>query len=261
MIELQRTIGNQAVLRLLRGVEPATAPPPAHPEQVSTPCACGGACPRCSAQDVAEGDGLGHQAEERTAWLGSLSAARDLRPAFQNDTENSDADIRPPDQCGCEKHEKTKETRLGRESSRFAPPQSQVTADRPREAGWWTGNWYTGSNTIICNRSGSLTIHEATSYKHGVQDCTRQHESQHMADWYARYGNDICKGRKKGDLPNFDPAGKEAYSDFLKKSECAAWKIGETCRKEKLAACPDDACKKYVQPFVTQAAQQVKKYC
>lgn len=145
------------------------------------------------------------------------------------------------------------------------------TADspaRPREAGWFTGNWYLTENTIICNGTGNFTINEATNYSHGVQECSRKHEQSHMDDWKARYGNDICKDRAKGDLPNFVPAGKESYASFLKKSECAAWKVGQTCRTEKLAACDsldtDDKkkeCKDYVQPHVDFAGRQVTKYC
>ncbi len=133
--------------------------------------------------------------------------------------------------------------------------------ERPAEAGWWSGNWYTTKNTIICDGSGSLKIHEATNYMHGVQECTRKHEGQHRKDWYARYGADICRGRANGDLPHYDPPGKGTYADFLKKSECKAWKVGQKCRKEKLKACADQACKDYVQPHVTFAGRMVRRYC
>jgi hypothetical protein len=132
---------------------------------------------------------------------------------------------------------------------------------RPLEDGWWTGSWYTGTNTIICDGGGGIGINEATSYNYGVQDCTVKHETVHKNDWIARYGADVCKGRKKGDLPHYDPPGKEAYSAFIKASECRAWKVGETCRKEKLAACKDDACKSDVQGHVDWAAKMVTKYC
>ena len=82
-----------------------------------------------------------------------------------------------------------------------------------------------------------------------------------MNDWLSRYGNDICKKRAKGDLPYYDPPGKDAYATFLKKSECSAWNVGEACRKGKLAACKTDGCKKYVQGHVDFASKMVKKYC
>jgi hypothetical protein len=148
----------------------------------------------------------------------------------------------------------------------FARAMTRMTAmpaegERPREDGWWTGSWYTSSNTIICDGSGSLTVHESTNYPYGVQECTVKHENVHKQDWYDRYGKDVCKGRKMGDLPHFDPPGKQAYSAFLKASECKAWKVGEACRKEKLKACKDDTCKTEVQDHVDWAAKQVKKYC
>lgn len=135
----------------------------------------------------------------------------------------------------------------------------------PSEAGWFTGTWYQSKNTIICNGSGNLIVHENTNYKFGVQDCTRKHEQRHVLDWKNRYGSSVCKGRKKGDLPYFTPQGKPSYTDFLKKSECEAWKIGLKCRKDKLKSCCSDknpsACKKYVEPYVKQAEAMVKKYC
>jgi hypothetical protein len=179
--------------------------------------------------------------------------------------ENTDA------ACACGKspspasHEHPSPPTRAREAGWFTADSS---ATRPREAGWFTGNWYLTSNTIICDGGGDFTINEATNYEHGVQECSRKHEQSHMGDWRARYGNEICKGRAKGDLPNFVPAGKESYADFLKKSECTAWTVGETCRKEKLVACDsldtDDkktTCKAYVQPHVEFAGKQVKKYC
>jgi RHS repeat-associated protein len=136
----------------------------------------------------------------------------------------------------------------------------------PDEAGWWSGDWYKTKNTIICDGNGNLIVHEATNYKYGVQECTRKHEQQHVADWLARYGNEICKGRAKGDLPYYDPPSKEKYASFLKKSECASWKITEKCRKEKLEKCcelgnDEVNCVNYVKPKAKFAEEQVKKYC
>lgn len=135
------------------------------------------------------------------------------------------------------------------------------TAMRPLEAGWWTNRTPT-SNTIGCDGSGSLQVMQnGSTYLHGVTDCTIQHEQVHVDDWLARYGNDICKNRAEGDLPYYDPPGKDAYATFLDKSECSAWTVGETCRKGKLAACKTDDCKTYVQRHVDFAGKMVKKYC
>jgi hypothetical protein len=229
-LDPRRTVGNQSVLRLLR--QSATrygAPAPAPPAQADAFCTCGGTCPRCS-----------HEELEREALP---APAQDDLEFIDFETETPEPGVMPPDV------ERPAERAVG------------TSAAPPLEEGWWTGDWYTGTNTIICDGSGSLTIHEATSYEHGVQDCTRSHENSHKGDWYGRYGEDICKGRSKGDLPHFNPQGKEAYADFLKASECTAWKIGQTCRNEKLAACTDDECKNYVKNFTSQADTQVEKYC
>lgn len=138
---------------------------------------------------------------------------------------------------------------------------SSETGMRPMEAGWWTSRTPT-SNTIGCDGSGSLVVMQnGSTYQHGVTDCTIKHEQVHVSDWLGRYGNDICKGRAKGDLPHYNPPGKDAYATFLKKSECRAWRVGEACRKAKLAACKTNACKTYVQGHVDFATKMVKKYC
>jgi hypothetical protein len=197
-------------------------------------------------------------------WLPEPQSER-RRPPRQDDTAQDQTDQTeddgavPPDQCACASQDDNEQT--SRAMERRVPTENGAAVQRPQEAGWFTGDWYKTQNTIICDGSGSLGINESTNYQYGVQDCTRQHEGSHRTDWYARYGNDICKGRAKGDLPHFDPPGKDAYATFLNKSECSAWKVGETCRDAALAACADDACKTYVQPYVTQAKQMVKKYC
>lgn len=182
--------------------------------------------------------------------------------ALEQQMDKSEDGMNPSPPCECACGRNMDDERMSpHETGNKAQKDGVAAPGRPAEAGWWSGNWYTTDNTIICDGSGSLKIHEATSYGHGVQECTRKHEGQHRPDWYARYGADICKGRKAGDLPHYDPPGKEKYADFLKKSECAAWKVGEKCRKEKLKACANQACKNYVQPHVTFAEQMVKKYC
>lgn len=60
---------------------------------------------------------------------------------------------------------------------------------------------------------------------------------------------------------HFDPPRKAAYSAILKASECRTWKVGEACRKEKLAACKDDAWKAEAQGHGDWAATNVKKHC
>jgi hypothetical protein len=267
VLDLQRTIGNQAVLRLLRqSAGRHHDPAPVPPAQAGASCACGGKCPLCS-----------HEEHEREALRSSDRALRSSEQALRSSEQalrssehalrSSEQALPVPAQDDLEFFDFENQTETPEPG--VVPPDIGSPAERtvmtdaapPLESGWFTGDWYKSSNTIICDGSGSLTIHEATSYKYGVQDCTRKHENSHKGDWYARYGNDICKGRKKGDLPNFTPKGKEAYADFVKASECTAWKIGQTCRNEALAACKDDECKNYVKTYTTQADSEVKNYC
>jgi hypothetical protein len=224
------------------------------------PCVCGGTCPKCRRNANSAARPLG---ERELPPLRILDERRTAAGPVE-DVEDELEDLSgPPIQCSACREDAGPAGRKPEEDGWFtaATAKDGMVPSPPREDGWWTGNWYTGSNTIICDGSGSLTIHEATNYPHGVQECTRLHEGQHRTDWYARYGNDICKGRAKGDLPYFDPPGKEAYADFRKTSECAAWKVGRDCRNEKLSACGDDACKTAVQKHVDWANNRVKHYC
>lgn len=248
--ELQRSIGNQAVLRMLERHDRAVESAALRTYQPSGPCGC--------SKSAVEGVSLERAAEDSIPWFRSTTPASEVRSPLQGDDDVYDGSVQTPDQCACGQRDEDGDVR---EIVDTAPRGGARESGRPLEAGWVTGDWYKSKNTIMCDGAGSLTIHEATSYKYGVQGCTRDHEAQHMSDWYARYGKEVCKGRKKGDLPTFDPPGKDVYADFLKKSECAAWKIGKTCRDEALAACKDQACKDYVTPYTTQAAGKVKEFC
>lgn len=226
ILSLQRTIGNQAVQRLINS-------------------------------GAMQANLMVSVAKEIHA-EGAASVQHSLEQ--QMDKSEDGMSPSPPGECTCGRS-MDDEHMSPHEAGNKTHEDGVAIPERPAEAGWWSGNWYTTDNTIICDGSGHLKIHEATSYKHGVQECTRKHESRHRKDWYARYGANICKGRRKGDLPHYDPPGKGTYEDFLKKSECAAWKVGEKCRKEKLKACTNQACKNYVQPHVTFAKQMVRRYC
>lgn len=271
ILSLQRTIGNQAVQRLMKYRTLQTKlrfkqAGDVHEQEVVR---MGDAMMKM--QKSAELQQNCYQAnfEDRVPRdiIGSLvwqseHSSKGLNMALEEQLDNlNDGTIpSPPWECSCKKRKEEE----GKQAYEAAPKALTEDAipEHPREEGWWTGNWYTGSNTIICDGANGITIHEATNYDHGVQECTRKHENEHKDDWIARYGAGICTGRKKGDLPYYDPPGKEAYADFLNKSECKAWRTGEACRKEKLKACgTDDTCKNYVQMFVTQAEQMVKKYC
>ena len=128
------------------------------------------------------------------------------------------------------------------------------------EKGWFAGK-PGSSNTVVCDGKGKLVVHNGTKYKHGMTECTIKHEEQHVKDLYNRYGKNVCKGRSYGDRPNYNVKGKDKWNDFVKKTECKAWKIGARCRKEKLKACSTVSCKNYVKKFVKQGDDMIKKFC
>lgn len=131
----------------------------------------------------------------------------------------------------------------------------------PEEAGWWTNRSPGKKNTIKCDGKGSLVVHQGTVLPYGLGQCTIEHENEHIKDWIDRYGKDVCKGRKNGDLPYYAVTGKDSYSDFLKKSECGAWTIGLQCRENALKACKTAACKTYVSGQVEFGKKKKKEYC
>jgi hypothetical protein len=88
-------------------------------------------------------------------------------------------------------------------------------------------------DSIVC-RGGTLVVqnHFPPGPEH---DCTQVHEESHMRDWKARYGDNLCSGVPDGQLP----LGGDGYAEFLRQSECKAFKLGKACRESKLATASD----------------------
>jgi hypothetical protein len=107
------------------------------------------------------------------------------------------------------------------------------------------------SDSIVC-KGGQLTaqINDTGPDK----ACTRAHEESHMADWKGRYGNDLCKGVKDGQLP----LGGDGYDEFLRQSECKAYKVGKACR-EKMLKGASDADKVIIQRGIDRDDAQLKE--
>jgi hypothetical protein len=85
-----------------------------------------------------------------------------------------------------------------------------------------------GDNSIIC-RGGVLVVQNNNSGPDRA--CTNAHESSHMADWKGRYGDNLCSGVPDGQLP----LGGDGYDEFLRQSECKAYRAGKACRQNLLA--------------------------
>jgi len=89
-----------------------------------------------------------------------------------------------------------------------------------------------GDSTIFC-KGGKLVVQNKN--KGPDRKCTEAHEEQHMKDWKDRYGDDLCKGVKDGSLPT----GGDGYTEFLRQSECKAFKAGKKCREDLLKNCKE----------------------
>jgi len=87
-------------------------------------------------------------------------------------------------------------------------------------------------DTVICF-NGKLTIQNKD--KGPDRKCTGEHEYSHLQDWLKRYGEDVCKGKKNGSVP----VGGDGYNEFLRQSECKAYKAGKKCREKLLATCKE----------------------
>src|SRR4029450_2512736 len=89
-----------------------------------------------------------------------------------------------------------------------------------------------GANSIVC-KGGNLVVQNNNSGPDKA--CTEAHEGSHMSDWKQRYGNNLCDGVSDGQLP----AGGDGYDEFLRLSECKAYKVGKACRENLLKPASD----------------------
>jgi RHS repeat-associated protein len=107
-------------------------------------------------------------------------------------------------------------------------------------------------NTIICY-NGKLTIQNKN--KGPDRKCTGVHEYTHLQDWLKRYGDDVCKGQKNGTTP----VGGDGYDEFLRQSECKAYKAGKKCREDLLKNC-NEKDRDAIQRGIDRDNEQLKKH-
>ena len=81
------------------------------------------------------------------------------------------------------------------------------------------------SDSIVCRGGALVTQINDTGPDRA---CTTKHEESHIADWKGRYGPNLCQGVPDGQLP----LGGDGYAEFLRQSECKAYKVGKACREE-----------------------------
>lgn len=89
-----------------------------------------------------------------------------------------------------------------------------------------------GDNSIVC-RGGRLVVQNNNSGPDRA--CTQTHEESHMSDWKGRYGDNLCDGVSDGQLP----VGGDGYDEFLRQSECKAYRAGKACRENSLRTASD----------------------
>lgn len=107
-----------------------------------------------------------------------------------------------------------------------------------------------GDNSIVC-KSGTLVVQNNNTGPD--RDCTQAHEGSHIQDWKNRYGEDLCKGVPDGSLP----VGGAGYKEFIRQSECKAYKVGKACR-EKLLKTADKKDKAAVQTAIDRDKEQIR---
>ena len=125
-------------------------------------------------------------------------------------------------------------------------------------------NWIDGFGlaTIQCDGNGNYEVVLGSYKGEPVEACVRQHEEDHIKDYKKRYGEDSCKGRKKGDLPGGDLPGEPpgTYENWLEDSECRAYKDELECLEKLLKTCPDKDWKD-VDYNIRAAKDEIKRYC
>jgi len=96
-------------------------------------------------------------------------------------------------------------------------------------------------------------------FRDGVLDVAcAQHEQSHIKDWEQRFPNG-CKnadGTSKKDDTQV-PTGGEGYDDFLRQSECKAYKIELAC-EQKLQETAGKDCKPDIDSIVKDRQERVK---
>ncbi len=107
-----------------------------------------------------------------------------------------------------------------------------------------------GMNSIVC-RAGRLVVQNNNTGPD--RQCTQAHEESHIADWEGRYGQNLCQGVPDGQLP----VGGDGYAEFLRQSECRAYRVGKTCR-ERLLRSAAEADKPAIRNAITRDDQQLR---
>ncbi len=115
--------------------------------------------------------------------------------------------------------------------------------------------------TIQCDGKGGYEVVLDEYAGHPAEACVAAHERQHIKDWKERYGEESCKGKKKGYLPKGPKdIAQDDYLDFRRKSECAAHTVGYGCAVGKsFTASQRD--KPLIDEYIKTHKELKKNYC
>ena len=111
-----------------------------------------------------------------------------------------------------------------------------------------------GLNSIVC-KGGKLEIQIGN--KTASDKCTPDHEQVHINDWKKRYGDNLCSGVPDGQLP----CGGKDYKDFMRQTECDAYKAGKACREKLLKDCVTEEEKKKLEDKIKIDDQRIELNC
>jgi hypothetical protein len=204
-------------------VSPAIVPKRARPFEHK--CACeansadSGDCEKCKKKKkpMQEAVSIAREASG-TPWQTSAARAL-LRPRFYHNFGSVQLHSSAPGQDQC------------RFPHELVDPRKRTDLKVPRETAPKVKGTATaippGDTSIVCKSQAVVTQGTDTG---ADKACSEAHERSHIQDWKSRYGNDLCKGVPDGSLPT----GGDGYDEFLRKSECKAYKVGKDCRTKQL---------------------------
>jgi len=114
--------------------------------------------------------------------------------------------------------------------------------------------------TTVCDGNGGIEICLGPAKGKCDEKCSRAHEEQHAQDMQ-RERPDICRNRPRGARIQFIMT-IASERDFVRKSECRAYRVGLDCRQDLLRrACFTPACDKQIRDGITRDTDGMSENC
>jgi RHS repeat-associated protein len=115
------------------------------------------------------------------------------------------------------------------------------------------------AGTIQCDGKGEYEIILSKEQQSACDvEWAKAHERAHIDDYKKRFGNDSCRNKPRGYVPGFymDPA----FREFVRKSECHAYKVGKVCDQKLLkSSCPN--CKSTARYDIRRDNREIEHFC